>query len=154
MKEVFSFCFDFWEAITMFFHISAGFFKKEYLSVSISGPKLTKNPKKKKCLRSDVTWRHMAEIWLKFQKMFLPLILLLGASMKLIAWIKRKCWAILYFKDLYEIYREFGGWFWDMTNILCSTWGIPTKIGKNVSKGWIQKVAKFGDRRRSPSEAI
>ena len=34
-----------------------------------------------------------------------------------------------------------GGWFQNMTNNLCSTQGIATKLGQNVSKGCILNMS-------------
>ena len=42
---------------------------------------------------------HGSDIWPKFQNMFIPFILLFGASMKLSAWIKQKLLTILYFSE-------------------------------------------------------
>ena len=49
---------------------------------------------------------------------------------------------------------DFGGWFRNMTNIVCSTRGISTKLGQNVSKGGILIVVKFGGYIFSHSAAV
>ena len=67
--------------------------------------------------------------------MFIVSITLLGVNMKLIACSKQKLLKILYFEELYRIYRKFRGGFQDMTNNICSAQGIPPKIGQNVPKG-------------------
>ena len=59
--------------------------------------------------------------------MFIVSITLLGVNMKLIACSKRKLSEILYFEELYRIYRKFRGGVQDMTNNICSTQGIPPK---------------------------
>ena len=49
---------------------------------------------------------------------------------------------------------EFEGWLQDMTNNICSTQGIPPKIGQNLSKGCILKVINSGGYIFSHSAAI
>ena len=110
MTEVFSSCFDFWEAKTMYFYISAGFFQTEYLRGSLQAPSWPKIPK---IGRSVVTRRHKADIWPKISANI--------SSLDIVPWrmycvtLKNETEILGNFARIYEIKRKLCMWCWGMT---------------------------------------